>query len=215
VKVKTKKRQLDVGDELGVDWERWADGRAHRLKRKRHFGDVEPRLAMEAAANAAQRMGKAVQAVRDRHFPDKAIWVQFADGRIKSGSPCACGSRKLYRLHPRFLRCPQCGSTLLETATDVDEFESQPALKLRRLTGVHLARMERQGDRDVYRGFAELDGQPLLLIAEFRVEGGDRITPDEAFQRIERLDRLPLERFSDLFDVSALRGGAPDWDLVF
>lgn len=33
-------------DDLGADWERWADGRAFRLKRKRDFADVDPgRLA--------------------------------------------------------------------------------------------------------------------------------------------------------------------------
>ena len=215
MKVKAKKRQLEVGDELGVDWERWADGRPWRLKRNRHFGDVDPRLAIEAAANAARRMGKAVQAVRDRHFPDKAIWVQFADGRIATGSPCHCGSRRLYRLHPRFLRCEACDSTLLEVANDVDEFEPQPAVKLRRLTGVHLAWLERTEDRDVYRGYGELDGTPLFLIAEFRVESGQPLNTEEAFRRIERLDRIPLERFSDLFEVSTLRGSAPEWDLVF
>jgi hypothetical protein len=215
VKVKAKKRQLKAQDELGVDWERWADGRAWRLKRKRHFGDVDPSMAMEAAANAARRMGKAVQTTRDRMFPEKCIWVQFADGRIRTGDPCECGSRRLYRLHPNFLRCPQCHRFLLETeSTDDDEFGSRASVRLKKMTGVHLARLERSGDNDLYRGFGEQDGQAVVVLAEFRAVEEEPVTPIDAYDRIVKLQWLPFDGFSDVFDVSALRGNAPEWDLV-
>lgn len=213
MKFKVKKRRLEAGDELGVDWERFADGCAWRLKRKRDFADVDPTLAMEAAANAAERMGKAVQAVRDRHFPDRYIWVQFVDGRIRTGEPCACGSRRLLRVHPHFLRCPACGSTLLETSAE-EEYESRSAYRLRKLDDVHLMRLERSGDRDIYRGYAERDGQPVVVFAEFEVRGGEPLSREIAYERVVKVETLPFDGLSDLFDLSALRSGARDWDLV-
>src|SRR5439155_20421526 len=81
------------GDDLGADWERWADGRAHRLKRKRHFADVDPGLARDAAEAAAARMGKAVRTTRDKMMPEKYMWVQFADHCVGPGEPCPCGIR--------------------------------------------------------------------------------------------------------------------------
>jgi hypothetical protein len=215
MKFKVKKRQLEEGDELGVDWDRWADGRARRLKRKRDFGDVETSLAIEAATNAANRMGKALHAIRDRQLPEKYIWVQFADGRIQPGEPCSCGSRRLYRLHPHFVRCSACRALLLWSSGDTEEYESRPAFRLTRLTGVHLARMERSGDRDLYRGYAEKDGTPVVVLAEFRVEGGEELSSEHAFERVEKVEFLPFDGLSDLFDLSALRGGGrSDWDLV-
>ena len=215
MKVKAKRRLLEAQDELGVDWERWADGRAWRLKRNRHYGDVDPTMAMEAAANAARRMGKAVQTTRDRMFPEKAIWVQFADGRIRTGDPCECGSRRLYRLHPNFLRCPQCHKLLLESdSTDDGEFGTRASFRLRKMTGVHLTRFERTGDNDLYRGFGESEGKPVVVLAEFRAAEQDPVTPVDAYDRIVKLQSLPFDGFSDLFDLSALRGDAPEWDLV-
>lgn len=224
--MKFKKKWLDVGDELGVEWERWANGQAWRLKRKKHFGDVEPKLAMEAASNAAARMGKAVLSVKDRHFPDKYIWVQFADNRIRAGQPCPCGSRRLLAIHPNFVRCPACGLMLLvQSSNDADEYESRPAFHLGNLTGVHLAWIERvEGQdtdtglsryRDVYRGYGDRDGVPVLVIAEFRVEEDETLGADQVFERVKRLDVLPLGRLSGIVDVSALRNGSHSgWDIV-
>jgi DNA-directed RNA polymerase subunit RPC12/RpoP len=218
MKFRIAKRTLEAGDELGVDWERWANGQAWRLKRKRDFGDVDPSIAMEAAGNAADRMGKAVLSVRDRHFPKKYVWVQFADDRIRAGNPCPCGSRRLLGLHPNFVRCPECGAMLLvQTSSGAEEYESRPAFRLGRLKGVHLAWLERVENRDVYRGYGDKEGAPVVVIAEFRVEGdGDEeLSAEHAFERVEKVQVLPFDRLSDVFDVSALRNDArADWDLV-
>jgi hypothetical protein len=217
VKVKVKKRKLEVGDELGIEWERWADGQAWRLKRKRDFGDVDPNLAIEAAKNAAARMGKGVQAVPDRYFPLKYIWVQFADGKIRASEPCPCGSRRLLRLHTHFVKCPECGAMLLQGQPgDADETDSRPALRLGQVTGLHLARLGRRGDLDVYRGYGEKDGGPVFVLVEFRVDGAGReLSPENFLGRADRVVMIPFGQLSDLFDVSQFSDSAEaDWDLV-
>jgi hypothetical protein len=217
VKVKVKKRKLEVGDELGVDWERWANGQAWRLKRKRHFGDVEPELAIEAAKNAAARMGKGVKAIPDRQFPLKYIWVQFADGKLRAGEPCPCGSRRLLRLHTHFVRCPECGSMHLQGQPgDADETDSRPALRLRQLKGLHLARIGRKGERDVYRGYGEDETGLVFVLAEFRDDDAEQeLSPENFLGRADRVVMVPFEQLSDLLEVSQFSDGAGfHWDLV-
>ena len=214
MKFKAKKRLLEAEDELGVDWERVADGRPWRLKRKKHFGDVDPGMAMEAATNAARRMGKAVQTTRDRQSPKKYCWVQFADGRIRLGDPCSCGSRRFYRLHPHFLRCVECNRMLIQSDSPNDEYESRAAFKLRKLSGVCLSRIDPTEEHEIYRGYGEWEGQPMLVRAEFEPEDGKSVTAEDAYQRIAKVEWLPFDGLSDIFDISALRGDAPDWDLV-
>lgn len=217
VKTKVKERELAVGDELGVDWERWANGQAWRLKRKRDFGDVDPRLAIEAAKNAAARMGKGVKAIPDRQFPLKYIWVQFADGKLRAGEPCPCGSRRLLRLHTHFVKCPECGSMHLQGQPgDADETDSRPALRLRQVTDLHLARLGRWDDRDVYRGYGEKDVGRVFVLAEFRVdEANPELTAENFLERAVRVVIVPLEQLSDLLDVSAFSDGAgAHWDIV-
>jgi ABC-type polysaccharide/polyol phosphate export permease len=218
VKMKVRRRKLEAGDELGVDWERWANGRAWRLKRKRHFGDVDPGLAIEAAKNAADRMGKGLQAITDRQYPLKYIWVQFADGKLRSGEPCPCGSRRLLRLHTHFVRCPECGAMHLQGQPGAaDEFESRPALRLQQVTGLHLARLGRTDKVDTYRGYGEKDGRAVLVLADFRVDGVEgELRPEDALKRVDRVVIMPLDQLSDLFDVSAFSANSTaKWDLVF
>jgi hypothetical protein len=216
MKFRVLKRTLDPGDDLGADWSRWANGQAWRLKRKRDYADVGPRVAMEAAGNAADRMGKVVLTVRDRYSPEKHIWVQFADDRIRPGSPCRCGSRKLLALHPNFLRCPQCGSLLLKGGGDDDEYESRPAYRLRQLQGIHLAWRERIDDIDIYRGYADKEGTPMIVIARFRVIDHEQVTADKAFELVHRVEIVPYDRLSDLLDLSALKNETTPggWDLI-
>jgi hypothetical protein len=217
VKVKVKKRELEVGDELGVEWERWADGQAWRLKRKRDFGDVDPGLAIEAAKNAAARMGRGVKAIRDRQFPEKYVWVQFADGKLRAGEPCPCGSRRLLRLHTHFVKCPECGLMHLQGQPgDADETDSRPALRLRQVEDLHLARLGRWGDRDVYRGYGDKDAGPVFVLAEFRLDEADpELTSENFLERADRVVIVPLEQLSDLFDVSAFSPGAgTKWDII-
>jgi hypothetical protein len=218
VKVKVKKRKLEVGDELGVDWERWANGQAWRLKRKRDFGDVEPELAIEAAKNAAARMGKGVKAIVDRQFPLKYIWVQFADGSIRAGEPCPCGSRRLMRLHTHFVKCPECGAMLLQGQPgDADETDSRPALRLRQITGLHLARLGRWDNLDVYRGYGvSEEARPVFVFAEFRVDEAEQeLSPENFLGRADRVVMIPIEQLSDLLDVSQFSDSAEaHWDLV-
>ena len=83
-------------EDLGVDWSRWADGRAYRLKRKKDFPNISPGHARTAAEHAAVKMGKVARTVRDKMIPEKLIWIQFADGEVGAGQPC-----------------PRCGTTLV------------------------------------------------------------------------------------------------------
>jgi hypothetical protein len=42
-------------EDLDVDWSRWSDGRAYRLKRKRDFPNVNPGLARERPVSRRRR----------------------------------------------------------------------------------------------------------------------------------------------------------------
>ena len=77
-------------EDLGLDWDKWTDGRAFRLKRKRDFpADLRSRPRPRTAARyAAEKRGKVVRTIRDRYFPKKYIWVQFADDEVEIGEPC-------------------------------------------------------------------------------------------------------------------------------
>jgi hypothetical protein len=221
MKMKVRKRKLERDDDLGLDWEKWADGRAQRLKRKRDFGDIDPGLAIEAAQNAAARMGKGVQAVRDRHFPLKYIWVQFCDGKLKAGQPCPCGSRRLLRLHTKFVKCPQCGSIFLQGKPgEADFVDSRPAVRLRQITGLRLAQLMRTDDGvDIYRGYGEnQDGGPVLVLAGFRViDNADaELNVESALERVDSVTTVPLDQVSDLLDTAPFTDGSrTHWDLVF
>ncbi len=232
---KLKRRYLDEGDELGVDWERWADGRVWHLKRKRDFPDVHPNLAREAVLNAAERMGKAVQSIRDRRTPTSPyVWVQFADHEIGLGDPCPCGSRRLFRLHTYFARCAECNAQLIlskasvmaaddaiEPAPDdsgLDEDEDDSLLgsaALRRLKDIRLSRLKRSGERDVYRGYA-LDGTTLvLLIVEFHLGPGESLEPEDVLDRAASVRAIPFDQVDGLVDTSVLLSRREsEWDLV-
>jgi hypothetical protein len=203
--------------DLGVDWARWADGRAWRLKRKRDFPDVNPGRARDAAEYAADRMGKGVQTTRDQHFPTKYVWVQFADHIVKPGNPCPCGSQRILRVHTHFGRCPECKAQILLRSSSDDDDESRPVARLSALTDVHLQRFDRdqEHDRDVYRGYGQKAGAAVLVVAEFHVEDGEELTPAEAFDRVQKVKVFSLEQFEGLVDASSLLKRSPrDWDLV-
>lgn len=228
--MKLKRRYLPEGEELGVHWERYADGHPWRLKRKRDFGDVNPQLAREAAVNAAARMGKAVQAVKDRRFPEKYMWVQFADHEIGLGEPCPCGSRKLLRLHTYFARCPACHALLLLSKSSValaegDEDEQpeeeseapagQAATLLEQLEDVRLSRIRRSGEREVYRGYGIRGGTLVMVIAEFAAAPNEPLDPEEALDRAADVHVVPMSQLEDLLDTSILVGrDEAEWDLV-
>lgn len=208
------------GDEFAVDWSRWADGRAYRLKRKRDFGDIPTAAARRAAQDAAREMGKVVQAVRDRSSPKKFIWVQFADYEIPLGAPCPCGSRRLYRLHTYFARCAECKAQLLLTASSVavedEEAEDEAANTLRALDDVHLAHFERSGERDVYRGYGKNGDTPVFLIAEFASDPETPLSPDVALERVASVQAIPFQRLSGFAEVSSIWDrDDSEWDLVF
>jgi hypothetical protein len=226
-----KKLYLDEGDELGLPWDRWADGLPHRLKRKRDFGDIDPELVREAAKNAAKRMGKAVQALPDRMThtsASKYVWIQFADHEIRIGEPCKCGGRQLMRYHPFFARCTRCdaqlllapktaaGSEAIESTDDDEDPDEQlrPDELLRELDDVHLARLERSGDRETYRGYARLGETPVLVIAQFRARPGEALAAEQVFDRVAAVEALPLRQLAGLLDTSVLMHPTTAWDLV-
>ena len=175
-------------------------------------------------------MGKAVQAVKDKRFPEKYMWVQFADHEIGLGEPCPCGSRRVLRLHTYFARCPQCHAQLLLSPASValadgdedehveDEAEApagSAAARLERLTDVHLSRIRRSGEREVYRGYGEHDGTLVLVIAEFDAAAHEPLEPEIALDRAAAVQVVPLNQLDDLLDPSSLvRRDESEWDLV-
>jgi hypothetical protein len=210
--------------ELNIDWERWADGRARRLKRRRDFPDVEPALIREDADAAAKRMGRGVVTAKDRFLPDKYLWVQFSNHRIAPGQPCVCGSWRLLRVHANFLRCPDCRAliTISEDEETEEDRERAAARRLRKLSHVHLEHRGQSGDREVYRGHARMDGTPVLLWAEFRLKPReDRLEEEVIFDRVVAVQTVPLPELTELFDsdetdVAKLwNGREPDWDFVW
>jgi hypothetical protein len=220
---------LTEDGDLGLPWERWSDGLPHRLKRKRDFPDIDPEFVRRAAKIAAKRMGKAVQAQPDRMTKDKSkyVWVQFFDHEIRVGDPCKCGGRNLLRLHPVFARCTECGAQLLlapkrnqeaegiEADDDEGDDEGpQSADILRELTDVHLAQLERAGDREIYRGYARVGKTPMLLIAQFRAEPGEPVAANNAFDRVAAVQALPLRQLGGLLDASAFTDPNAEWHLI-
>jgi hypothetical protein len=222
--VRKRRSRVPVEAELDIDWERWTDGRAYRLKRKRHFSDVDPALVRAAAEVAARRMGRGVVTSKDRFLPEKYVWVQFSHHMIGLNDPCPCGSRRLLRVHANFVRCPECHSLLMHgDAVDVDdEREGRSARMLRKLTDLHLQRHGQAGKRDLYRGYAREDGIPVLVWAQFRAKPlEDRIRPEDAFDRAVIVQTVSFAELTELFDAGELdvsslwNGREPDWDLVW
>ncbi|HZT46153.1 MAG TPA: hypothetical protein VFA24_08245 [Gaiellaceae bacterium] len=225
--IRRRKPLLDpatLPEDLGVDWSRWSDGRAYRLKKKKHFPNVEPGHARRACEAAARRMGKVARTTRDKMMPDKLIWVQFADFEIPEGQPCLrCGSRRIWRLHADFARCPSCHAQMIlaqKGLDDVDEDGPAPkqkfAARLRALSNVHLERTGDTGESELYNGYAEQDdGTRVVVLAEFTLDDDEELTTENMFERITHAKVLPAHLFEGMVDVEALVARpASDWDLV-
>ena len=204
---------------------RWADGRAHRLTRKRHFADVDPELVRTAAESAAHELGKVVSTVRDRYVPDRFVWLQFADYKVGPGEPCPCGSRRLLRVHMNFGRCPQCQAQLVlsdevEEAGDPSKARGRAVRTLRKLTNVHLERRPQAGKRELYRGYGLDGGAPVFLLVEVGIED-DAATPENVFDRVLSTRVVQLSELDGLAgvpssSVDSLWGEhEPNWDLVW
>jgi hypothetical protein len=217
-------------EDLGVDWSRWSDGRAYRLKKKKEFPNVDPGHARTACEQAAARMGKVVRTVRDRMVPNKLIWVQFADAEIREGEPCPrCGSRRILRLHAGFARCPQCKAQLilsqegLESVVAEDDAspEDTPRVsekfadRLRALSHVRLEHTGDTGETELYNGYGEQeDGSRVLVLAEF-APGEEELSTENMFERLTLAKVLPGHLFEGLVDLDALAARPEaDWDLV-
>jgi hypothetical protein len=214
---------------LGVDWSRWSDGRAYRLKKRRDFPNVDPGDARTACERAALRMGKIARTARDKWLPDKLIWVQFAEFEISEGEPCPrCGGRRIIRLHAGFGRCPECETQMvltqrgLEELVDEDEGPSGPGRRQRARAGdrlaavanVHLERSGTTGEGELSNGFGERGGEVVVVLAEFDA-GDEELSPDNVYDRVRLFKALPARLFDGLFDVDALAARPDsDWDLV-
>ena len=221
---KPAKTMLREVTDVGADWDRWADGRAFRLKRKRHFADVDPALVGQAAEAAAARMGKAVLTSRDRLLPHKYVWVQFADHRVGPDEPCPCGSRRLLRVHANFLRCPACKAQLLLSDQPSGPRETRAMTTLRSLSNVHL---ERRGDGSarhlvLYRGYARQGEELVFLLVDFKrdEEEDEEVTVENAFDRVRVVRVVPFRELADVFDVQSVEPGPfwsreSHWDLVW
>ena len=104
------------GEELGIAWERLADGLPHRLRRNRDYPDLDPHPLRLAARDAAKEMNKVVKVVTDktgRQGKKSTVWVQFSDYELGVGEPCKCGGRQILRFHQYFGRCAACNAQIL------------------------------------------------------------------------------------------------------
>jgi hypothetical protein len=208
--------------DLAIDWPRWADGRPHRLTRKRHFANVNPALIAKAAEAAAEEMGKVVVTGKDRQVPDKYVWIQFADFKVASNQPCRCGSRRLHRVHTNFAKCPQCKAFILltEPEDEEDPRDSTSARRLRALEDVHLERRGRSGQRyELLRGFGRKNGELVFLSGELRIEPDEeQVELEEFWARLSAVRVVPLSELGDLFGVAADEVAAAwqerEWDIV-
>jgi hypothetical protein len=210
------KRFLEEGDELGLDWDHWADGQPHRLKRKRHLRGHPSHLVREAARNAAVRRGKVVQTLDYWG----SFWVQFSDYRVRAGEPCPCGGREFDHMHPLYARCRSCGSQLeLQKSSLFDEDEDGEAPSpLDEYSDVHLRHFERSLDGDVYRGYANDERGPVLLFVEFSRftdVPNEAVTSENAAKRVVSLRAVPLAELAGLVDADRLLSRDDgDWDLI-
>jgi hypothetical protein len=115
------RRQLAEGEELEVQWERFADGLPHRLRRNRDYPDFNLKTIRQSAMDAAGGMNKVVRVLSDRTGLGKKrsyVWVQFADYELLVGQPCKCGGRQILRFHQFFGRCAACNAQILFTWPD-------------------------------------------------------------------------------------------------
>lgn len=103
---------LEHTDELGLPWDRWADGRPHVLLRGKDFYRGSAAV-QEAARNAARRLNKAVSTVKEHRVGKTYLWVQFSDFEVDWGDPCpSCGGADLRLVNRRHTRCTSCGATV-------------------------------------------------------------------------------------------------------
>jgi hypothetical protein len=223
-------------EDLGVDWSRWSDGRAYRLKRKKDFPNVNPGLARTACEQAATKMGKVARTVRDKTIPEKLIWIQFADAEIRIGEPCPrCGSRRILNLHADVARCPQCRAQLLisnkglealddeggegegEETAPGDQQRAKMARRIRELETFRLQRSGEAGHNELYTGWGEGESVRYIVLAEFEPsEDGDEVSIENMDDRILLVKTIPAHLLEGLVDVNelAVRPDA-DWDLVY
>jgi hypothetical protein len=219
--------EADVSEEpepdLGIDWARWADGRPHRLTRKRHFANVNPARVAKAAEAAAAAMGKVVVTGKDRLVPDKHFWIQFADFKLGPNQPCRCGSRRLHRVHSNFAKCPQCKAFIVLTEEDEDAGDGTDSRTARRLRALEDVRLERRGRSEkryeLVRGFGRKDGELVFLLGELRIEPDEEQVKLEHFwARLRTVRIVPFTELGDLLGLSADEVAAAwqerEWDIV-
>lgn len=104
---------IEPTDELGLPWDRLADGRIHVLRRGRDFyrgaDDV-----LEAARNAARRMNMAVSVTKEQRLGKTFVWVQYSDGSVEPFGSCPrCGSSELRYANRKHAICASCNATLV------------------------------------------------------------------------------------------------------
>jgi hypothetical protein len=224
---KRTQEEIELPDDLGVDWSRWSDGRAYRLKRKRDFPNVDPGEARSACELAARRMGRAVRTARDKRVPTKLMWVQFADAYVKESSPCPlCGSRRLYRLHANFVRCVQCSAQLIVSAQGLDSFDDEDGgtlgprarermgARIKDLGDVHLERAGETESTEIYNGWGMAEEIPVIVLAEFD-KGDEELTVVNMYDRVGKVKVFPAHLLGGLVNIGSLRDRPDsDWDLI-
>jgi hypothetical protein len=215
------------------DWRRIADGRVWRLRRGRDFG-ASVQLTIARAEEYASRTGKIVRVVRDRINPERAVWVQFGDGRVRPGEPCpCCGSTDVVRTHPSWGRCDRCHAHLdlvdpadrraVKRAGTSVAAQLQPTARtpapgapdangsafLDAFADVALYSCSRGDTRERCIGYGIADnGAPYLLIVDFPLRGGERIPhPSLPHHWEHRGQALPAEPFGAAVALDAVGNG--------
>jgi hypothetical protein len=205
-----------------LTWERYADGRLHRLKRGKHYvgtGRDMQRLAGEAAAE----LGAGVQVVREElgqrnHY----LWVQFTDQQLPMGAPCGrCGSGHIARTHGHFGFCEDCRATILFSGTLEDAVGDAraPLLKGRMERALAPTALERfsdarvtfwgvEGEWERWRGRAvDADGATMLVLLEYWLDEEGRRRQDGAGRDQVQVRVFPAEPFRDVLDLDRLDEG--------
>lgn len=212
------------------DWGRVADGRVWRLRRGRHF-DATVQRTVTQAEEYASSTGKIVRVVNDRIHPEKALWIQFGDGRVRPGDPCPrCGSADIVRTHPSWGRCSECRALLdlidpadpravkraggdlgarLQPDTSGEEAAGTGPAFLDAFAEVELFSCSRRETRErcIGRGITD-NGAPYLVLVDFPLDGGERIPHATIPHHWEhRGQALPVEPFGGAVALDAVGEG--------
>lgn len=209
---------------IAADWPRIADGRPRRLERGVDFSESVPEF-IEVARSLTAKMDRSVVITRDRLYPDRFIWVQFADAEIAIGDPCPCGGQRLTRMSAVLMRCDSCGAMLVIGARPKTSSRKHTLLasepvpeagtsrRLAEFSQVRLVRAAERHDVVEYVGLAIEGAEKRVLLAVHvpLVDGRPVPDPRSPTGEAHRVVAVVPESTWETTDLS--RDDTP-WDIV-